>query len=199
MSEVVYKLMDMLEQMGLSEYLSLFLLRFGVIVVLLILAFVIDRICKRIILPVVRKITSRTEFKWDDYLFCDAVLKDMCSLIAPVFFYVVLPLLLPGEAVPEFVMTLCRVYFIGVIMKLLCSIISSLYEMSNDQTRGNMYRCHSYHKYLGGKESDGTPYRTGSRYSGTYAGLPGHHKGFCGRSAAYIQRYAPSRGLDYNA
>lgn len=148
MSEVVYKLVDMLEQMGLSEYLSLFLLRFGVIVVLLILAFVIDRICKRIILPVVRKITSRTEFKWDDYLFCDAVLKDMCSLIAPVFFYVVLPLLLPGEAVPEFVMTLCRVYFIGVIMKLLCSIISSLYEMSNEHERMKDHSMKGFYQML---------------------------------------------------
>ena len=53
-----------LQELGLSENLSLLFLRIGVILVIFLAIFIIDRICRKIITPAVHKITSRTETKY---------------------------------------------------------------------------------------------------------------------------------------
>ena len=121
-----------LQELGLSENISLLFLRLGVIVVIFLAIFIIDRICRKIITPAVHKITSRTETKWDDYLLSDSVLNDLCRLIAPLVVYILIPLALPHGDILDFLMKLCRIYIIAVIMKFLCSVISSLYTMSSE-------------------------------------------------------------------
>lgn len=121
-----------LQELGLSENISLLFLRIGVILVIFLAIFIIDRICRKIITPAVHKITSRTETKWDDYLLSDSVLNDLCRLIAPLVVYILIPLALPHGDILDFLMKLCRIYIIAVIMKFLCSVISSLYTMSSE-------------------------------------------------------------------
>ena len=121
-----------LQELGLSENISLLFLRLGVILVIFLAIFIIDRICRKIITPAVHKITSRTETKWDDYLLSDSVLNDLCRLIAPLVVYILIPLALPHGDILDFLMKLCRIYIIAVIMKFLCSVISSLYTMSSE-------------------------------------------------------------------
>ena len=121
-----------LQELGLSENISLLFLRLGVILVIFLAIFIIDRICRKIITPAVHKISSRTETKWDDYLLSDSVLNDLCRLIAPLVVYILIPLALPHGDILDFLMKLCRIYIIAVIMKFLCSVISSLYSMASE-------------------------------------------------------------------
>ena len=121
-----------LQELGLSENISLLFLRIGVILVIFLAIFIIDRICRKIITPAVHKISSRTETKWDDYLLSDSVLNDLCRLIAPLVVYILIPLALPHGDILDFLMKLCRIYIIAVVMKFLCSVISSLYTMSSE-------------------------------------------------------------------
>lgn len=132
MMELADKFTGWLRQMGLSEDVTLLILNLGVILAILILSFIIDRICRKAIIPIVRKITSKTEFRWDDYLLSDKVLNDSCRLIAPIMVYVFIPLILPDDAVWDFLLKFCRIYIIAVFMKLLCSVISSLYIMTSE-------------------------------------------------------------------
>ena len=121
-----------LQELGLSENISLLFFRLGVILVIFLAIFIIDRICRKIITPAVHKISSRTETKWDDYLLSDSVLNDLCRLIAPLVVYILIPLALPHGDILDFLMKLCRIYIIAVIMKFLCSVISSLYSMASE-------------------------------------------------------------------
>ena len=121
-----------LQELGLSENISLLFFRLGVILVIFLAIFIIDRICRKIITPAVHKISSRTETKWDDYLLSDSVLNDLCRLIAPLVVYILIPLALPHGDILDFLMKLCRIYIIAVVMKFLCSVISSLYTMSSE-------------------------------------------------------------------
>ena len=92
---IIYdKLSDWFLQLGLSEELSMILLRVVAIVGLLVVSAIIDLICRKLIVPIVRKITVRTESKWDDYLLNDAMLNDICRLIVPVAAYALIPLFL---------------------------------------------------------------------------------------------------------
>lgn len=135
MVEIIDKLATWFQQIGVSESVTLLLLRICILLAMFIVALVIDRICRKAIVPVIRKITTRTEFKWDDYLLGDQVLNDVCTLIAPIVVYILMSFALPDDSIMSFVLKLCRVYIIAVFMKLLCSVISSLYAMTSEHDR----------------------------------------------------------------
>lgn len=135
MVEIIDKLATWFQQIGVSESITLLLLRICILLAMFIVALVIDRICRKVIVPVIRKITTRTEFKWDDYLLGDQVLNDVCTLIAPIVVYILMSFALPDDSIMSFVLKLCRVYIIAVFMKLLCSVISSLYAMTSEHDR----------------------------------------------------------------
>ena len=135
-------------QAGISESLSLLLLRIGVILSMLILAFVIDRICRKAVVPTIRKITSKTEFMWDDYLLNDNVLNDFCMLIAPVVVYFLITLALPADLVLDFLLKFCRIYIIVVFMKLLCSIITAMYTLSSEHDKMKNHSMKGFYQML---------------------------------------------------
>ena len=116
-----------LQQIGLSEDSTYIV----VILVIFLLAFLIDRICRRLIIPLIHKITARTDFFWDDYLLNDKVLNDFSMLIAPLVVYTLLPLAIPHIAIMGFMLKICKIYLIVILMKLLCSVISALYDISS--------------------------------------------------------------------
>lgn len=125
-----------LQQIGLSEDSTYIV----VILVIFLLAFLIDRICRRLIIPLVHKITARTDFFWDDYLLNDKVLNDFSMLIAPLVAYVLLPIAIPHVAIMAFMLKICKIYLIVILMKLLCSVISALYDISSEH---EMLKSHS--------------------------------------------------------
>lgn len=135
MEVITDKLAGWLQHFGMSEDMTTLLLRIGAIIAILVVAFVIDRICRKLIIPVVRRITAKTEFRWDDYLLGNDVLNDLCRLLAPVVVYVLLPAILPEDAFMIFMMKVCRIYIIIVCMKLICTMISSLYAMSSEHEK----------------------------------------------------------------
>lgn len=116
-----------LQQIGLSEGITYIV----VILVIFLLAFLIDRICRRLIIPLIHKITARTDFFWDDYLLNDKVLNDFSMLIAPLVVYVLLPIAIPHVAIMAFMLKICKIYLIVILMKFLCSVISALYDISS--------------------------------------------------------------------
>ncbi len=142
------KIMVWMMQLGLSESTSTLLLRFGVILVMILLAFLIDKICRKTVVPLIRRITSRTEFKWDDYIFNDKVLNDLCSLIAPILAYALLPLIMPEDAFLNVVMRLCWVYIIIILMKLAYSVITSLYTMSTEDDKLKNHALKGFYQML---------------------------------------------------
>lgn len=135
MEVITDKLAGWLQHFGMSDDMTTLLLRIGAILAILVVAFVIDRICRKLIIPVVRRITAKTEFRWDDYLLGNDVLNDLCRLLAPVVVYVLLPAILPEDAFMIFMMKVCRIYIIIVCMKLICTMISSLYAMSSEHEK----------------------------------------------------------------
>jgi miniconductance mechanosensitive channel len=84
MENVNEQVLEWMLDMGFSENLSMMIWRVTVILAIFIIAFIVDKVCRRAIIPVIRKITTKTEFKWDDYLLGDDVLNNLCRLIPPV-------------------------------------------------------------------------------------------------------------------
>lgn len=140
--------MEWLQQSGLSESMSVLLIRIFLILMMLLLAFIIDRICRKAVIPIVHKITSKTDFKWDDYLLNDDVLNDCCNLIAPIVIYAAIPMFMLDTPIMEFLMKCCRIYIIAVFMKLLCSIITSLYLISSEHDKLKNHSMKGFYQML---------------------------------------------------
>ena len=135
MEKVNEQMLEWMLGLGLSENISMMIWRVTVILVIFIIAFIVDRICRRAVIPVIRKITVKTEFKWDDYILSDSVLNNLCRLIPPISIYALIPYALPDDAILDFALQLCVVYITIVCIMLVCSIISSLYAMASEHEK----------------------------------------------------------------
>lgn len=153
------------------------------------------------VIPVVRKITSRTDYKWDDYLLSDKILSDACALAGPVVVYVLLLIGLPDYAIADFLMKFCRIYIIAMFIRLACSIISSVYVMSSEHDRLKNHSMKGFYQMLKLAvicvgtivivsilvDKNPTVDRIGSRYSNTYVGVSRYNQGLCCRYPADCQ------------
>lgn len=61
-------------------------------VVAVLLAWLAEALCRRLLVPLVRRITSRTAVTWDDVLFSDKVLLAFCRVVPAVVIWQLLPL-----------------------------------------------------------------------------------------------------------
>ena len=84
MEKIIEIFTGWLLRLGLTESVSSLLVRIGVIMTMLLVAFIIDRVCRKVIIPTMRKITAKTEFIWDDYLLGENILNDLCRFISPI-------------------------------------------------------------------------------------------------------------------
>ena len=136
METINTEVMKWLQLMGVSQEHMMWLHRVGTILAIIILVFIIDRLCRKVIIPVIRKIISRTESTWDDYLLSSDVLNNACALIPPVTISAFIPYVLHKDTgMQEVVLKLCWVYITIVAVKLACSFISSLYAISSEHEK----------------------------------------------------------------
>ena len=99
---------------------------------LAVVAYLVDFLCCRLLIPVIRKIAAKTTIKWDNYLTGGKVLHYLSHLIPPVTFLVALPLLYPEQAWTPIAAKILYIYVIIVAGRLVNEFISSIYAISSD-------------------------------------------------------------------
>ena len=106
------------------------------------IVFLADALCRYLIIPMVHKVTKSTHSSWDDILFNDNLLRDIAHLVPPVLIAVLVPLAFPfgQQPVVEFFLKVNTIYAIAVIAKMLCTFLSSLYELSSQR---DSFKSHS--------------------------------------------------------
>lgn len=107
-----------------------------VIICILLIAWLADKICRKFIISAIRKVTDKTHNKWDDYLFNDQVLNNLCHLVPPIVIMSLLPIALHSEPMTlSFFMKMCSIYITLVTVRLICSFLTSLYTISSEHER----------------------------------------------------------------
>ena len=102
------------------------------IVVIALIVVVVNVLCRRLLIPLFKNLINRTRSTWDDVFFNDTLLQDISHMVLPILLAVLLPMaFVQGSEVLEFLLKVNTIYLIAVIAKLLCSILSSLYELSS--------------------------------------------------------------------
>jgi miniconductance mechanosensitive channel len=128
-----------LQQLGIAEgYVNLVVTATSIFVILLI-ASILGSVFRKIVIPIIRKVTSKTGNSWDDHILNDEVLGYVCKLIPPIVVSAFLPLALHGMPVLlSWSLRIIWIYIIIIAVKLVCAFISSLYAISceNEKYKG---------------------------------------------------------------
>lgn len=102
----------------------------------IVLFYICDIICRRLILPAVNKVTSKTTSKWDEILFNRDVLTNVSRLIPPIVLKVILPYLFSeSHTVFFWADKVIDIYIVATATRLACAIFNSLYDISNENQR----------------------------------------------------------------
>lgn len=101
-----------------------------------LVVFMADVVCRRLLLPLVKRLTRATRASWDDILLSDTLLKDVSRLVPPILIAVLMPLAF-SHAHPtlDLLLKVNLIYLIAIIAKLLCTFLSALYDLSSHQDR----------------------------------------------------------------
>ncbi len=107
-----------------------------VVVAIALIVFLADALCRHLFIPIVKRVTRRTRSSWDDVLFNDTLLHDIAHVVPPILIFVLMPMAFSqGHPMLEFLLKVNAIYLIAVVAKLLCTFLSSLYELSNRRDR----------------------------------------------------------------
>ena len=101
-----------------------------------LVVFMADVVCRRLLIPLVKRLTRATRATWDDILLSDTMLKDISRLVPPILIAVLMPLAF-SHAHPtlDLLLKVNLIYLIAIIAKLLCTFLSALYDLSSHQDR----------------------------------------------------------------
>ena len=128
-----------LQQLGIAaDYVDM-VVKITAVLGIFLVAFVLNKIVRGIIVPIIRKVTSKTDNSWDDHILNDEVLGNVCKLVSPIVVSALLPLALSSEAVLlSWSLRICWIYIIIIAVKLICAFINSLYTISceNEKYKG---------------------------------------------------------------
>ena len=98
-----------------------------------LLAYLVDFLCCKLLIPLIRKIAEKTAFRWDNHLTDNQVLHNVFHLIPPVTFMVALPMLFPeGGRWIVLASKILSIYIIVVTCMLACSFVNSMYALSSE-------------------------------------------------------------------
>ena len=121
---------------GITADSRAWLSRLIAIAAIALVVFMADVVCRRLLLPLVKRLTRATRAAWDDILLSDTLLKDVSRLVPPILIAVLMPLAF-SHAHPtlDLLLKVNLIYLIAIIAKLLCTFLSALYDLSSHQDR----------------------------------------------------------------
>ena len=125
-----------LQQLGVQPESMGTVHRIIAVVGILLLAYVAHWLCRKVVVTTVKKLTSKTQNKWDDYLFNDRVLNDFCHMVPPIVITALIPFAFPSEPMTlAFVLKICWIYITIVVVRLICTFLTSLYTISSEHEK----------------------------------------------------------------
>ena len=134
MEKVKIAIESLIGWMGLSgEYVPA--VRYAILVVLaFVLAWLAGWLCRTFVVPVLLKITNKTDAKWDDVIFNRKVLLSACRIIPAIVIWLLLPLVFfEYPQVEEIVGRLTAIYFTIMTVRTIIVFIDSFKQLENGQ------------------------------------------------------------------
>lgn len=132
MEETNHAIARWLTEAGWSETYVNLAVKAVVILGILVVAYAAAVLFRRLIVPLLQKISARTKAVWDDHLFSDRVMHRAARLIPPLIWYVLLRVAFYDTPVLLNVLhKACLIYLIVAVLQLVAAFLDTLYEISS--------------------------------------------------------------------
>lgn len=139
----------LLRHIGVAEGVLPTAQRIILIGAILLIAYMLDLICRKLLMPTVRKVTSKTQSTWDDHLLNENVLGKVCHLLPPIVVYALIPFALTdAPTLLNFILKICWIYITVVAMRLICTFLTSLYTMSSEHEKLKNHSMKGFYQML---------------------------------------------------
>lgn len=118
---------DIIESIGVHGSAVPLLRHVLLAVVSVLLAFIAERICKYVFVPLILRLVKRTQAKWDKIIFDQRVLRTACHIVPALVIWLLMPLVFYQFPIVQEVLTrLTAVYLTVVTTRLVVGIIDRL-------------------------------------------------------------------------
>lgn len=132
MEETNHAIARWLTEAGWSETYVNLAVKAVIILGILVVAYAAAVLFRRLIVPLLQKISARTKAVWDDHLFSDRVMHRAARLIPPLIWYVLLRVAFYDTPVLLNVLhKACLIYLIVAVLRLVAAFLDTLYEISS--------------------------------------------------------------------
>ncbi len=96
-----------------------------------VITYIVNLICRRVFVPIVKKIAKTTNWSWDDIFCNEAFLNDIFRIVPPILVATLLPIIfVQGDSLFEFLLRVNYIYMVVVVAKMVTSFIGVLYDLS---------------------------------------------------------------------
>ena len=132
MEETNHAIARWLTEAGWSETYVNLAVKAVIILSILVVAYAAAVLFRRLVVPLLQKISARTKAVWDDHLFSDRVMHRAARLIPPLIWYVLLRVAFYDTPVLLNVLhKACLIYLIVAVLQLVAAFLDTLYEISS--------------------------------------------------------------------
>ena len=132
MEETNHAIARWLTEAGWSETYVNLAVKAVIILGILVVAYAAAVLFRRLVVPLLQKISARTKAVWDDQLVSDRVMHRAARLIPPLIWYVLLRVAFYDTPVLLNVLhKACLIYLIVAVLQLVAAFLDTLYEISS--------------------------------------------------------------------
>lgn len=103
-----------------------------ILIVIVGLAFLVQKICKYIVFHTIVKFVQKTKVTWDDIVFDPKVIGKLIGMIAPVIVYLSAPAVFEsGSSAYEYLQRFCMAYIIAMFIRFVGALLTAFYTIYN--------------------------------------------------------------------
>jgi miniconductance mechanosensitive channel len=132
---IVQQINEGLQALGFSQSLAAQLDQFIAFLGVLLVAYMADSICRKILLKVVSRLVKQTKATWDDIVFDRKVMVHLSRMVAPILIYILLPLAFSdaGSATLTLIMRFCLIFIIIMFLSFISSLLAAVYTVYSEK------------------------------------------------------------------
>ena len=132
---IVQQINEGLQALGFSQSLAAQLDQFIAFLGVLLVAYLADTVCRKILLKVVSRLVKQTKATWDDIVFDRKVMVHLSRMVAPILIYILLPLAFSDaeSATLALILRFCLIFIIIMFLSFISALLIAVYTVYSEK------------------------------------------------------------------
>ena len=132
---IVQQINEGLQALGFSQSLAAQLDQFIAFLGVLLVAYLADTVCRKILLKVVSRLVKQTKATWDDIVFDRKVMVHLSRMVAPILIYILLPLAFSDaeSATLALILRFCLIFIIIMFLSFISALLTAVYTVYSEK------------------------------------------------------------------